>query len=253
MQPDNASPPDVLAASRAELVESHVIHEFDSSRVVANLKGSYGQIMARVYRSMLPLIKGTRIVDCGAGFGQFSRIAIDAGLTVKSIDIDDASLSIARHVMGVPVEKESAYAIGLPDGSCDTVVCCNSIQHLDIAHLVTEARRLGATRVIIYNSNIENPYLIRYREKTGHEESNDRTADEIAEEFKALGFSQTLRRYENVLALALSGGFQRAPVPILGKAPGLIYTIDKAVSIMLRAIGLDRRLAFRFVIVLDRQ
>src|SRR5215472_17763843 len=112
--------PDLLAASRESLVESHVIHHFEPMRVLHNLAGCYGTLIRSAYCEMLPLLKGRRIIDCGCGFGQFSHVAINAGFDVTSVDIDDTSLAIAREVSRIPCRRESIYATSLADGFCDT-------------------------------------------------------------------------------------------------------------------------------------
>jgi SAM-dependent methyltransferase len=246
-------PADLLAASRESLVAAHIIHDFPLARVLDNLAGCYGTLMRETYRAMLPLLKGTRVVDCGCGFGQFSRVAIDAGLEVASVDIDDISLAIARDISRIPCRKESVYATSLPDGSCDTAVCCDSIQHFDIGQFVPELRRLRVRRVVIYDSNIANPLLTGYRAIAGHEESNDRTADEIVREFCQRGFELVALRYENVVSLPISGGFQRRPVPLLHHFPGMIRRVDRLLERTMRLLRLDRHLTYRFLIVLDRR
>ena len=45
-------------------------------------------------------------------------------------------LALARSISQIPCRKESVYATSLPDGSCDSAVCCDSIQHFDIGHFV---------------------------------------------------------------------------------------------------------------------
>src|SRR5579863_979924 len=149
-----ANPPDLLAASRESLVEAHIIHDFPPAWVVDSLAGCYGALIRGVYREMLSYLKGRRIIDCGCGFGQFSRVAIDAGFDVTSVDIDDVSLALARDISRIPCRKESVYTTSLPDGSSDTAVCCDSIQHFDIAQFVPELKRLGVQRIVIYDSNV---------------------------------------------------------------------------------------------------
>ncbi|WP_410734079.1 class I SAM-dependent methyltransferase [Bradyrhizobium sp. sBnM-33] len=83
--------------------------------------------MRSVYARLLSLVDGKRILDCGCGFGQFARTAIDAGYDVTPIDIDEDSLAIARDVYNVPCLRVSAYETSLQDGSCDTAVCNDSI------------------------------------------------------------------------------------------------------------------------------
>jgi len=245
--------PDLLAASRESLVESHIIHDFDPMRVLHNLAGCYGTLIRGVYCEMLPLLRGRRIIDCGCGFGQFSHVAINAGFEVTSIDIDDASLTIAREVSHIPCRRESIYATSLPDNSCDTAVCSDSIQHFDIRGFLRELKRLGVQRIVIYDSNISNPLLALYRGVVGHRESNDRTADAIVREFRDYGYDLVTLRYENVVSLPISGGFQRRPVPVLHRFPGAIQRIDRRLEQATRLLRLDRFLTFRFLLVLDRR
>jgi SAM-dependent methyltransferase len=253
MQNDaKASPPDPVGASRESLLQSHIIHSFDAGTVSANLSGCYGALMRRVYRDMLSLLKGRRILDCGCGFGQFSRIAIDAGFDVVSVDIDDESLALAREISKIPCCKESVYATSLSDNSCDTAVCCDSIQHFEIARFVSELDRLGVARIVIYDSNVSNPLLTLYRAISGHQESNDRTVAEIVREFRDHGFDLQAARYENLISLPISGGLQRRPVPVLHRFPNAIGRIDRLLEQGARLLGLARFAAFRFLLVLDR-
>ena len=254
MQNDpEVSPPDLLAAPRESLVRAHIIHDFRLARVLASIAGCYGTLIRGVYREMLSLVKGRRIIDCGCGFGQFSRVAIDAGFEVTSVDIDDLSLALARNISRIPCRKESVYATSLPDGSCDTAVCCDSIQHFDIGQFGQELKRLGVQRIVIYDSNISNPLLIGYRLMAGHKESNERTVDAIVREFREHGYDIVALRYENVIALPISGGFQRPPLPLVHRFPGAIQSVDRLLAQTARLLRLDRRLTFRFLIVLDRR
>ncbi len=248
-----ASPPDLLAASRESLVEAHIIHDFRLARVLENLGGCYGALIRGVYREMLCLLKGRRVIDCGCGFGQFSRVALDAGFDVTSVDIDDASLALARDISQIPCRRESVYETSLPDGSIDTAVCCDSIQHFDIARLVPELQRLGVQRIVIYDSNISNPLLSGYRALAGHKESHDRTAEAIVRELYEHGYDVAALRYENIIALPISGGLQRPPAPLLHRFPGAIQSVDRILAQMARLFRLDRRVAFRFLLVLDRR
>ena len=128
MESDSASrPPDVLAYPRGRLIDANIIHEFKLSRVEKNLNGCYGELMRERYREMLSWIKGRRIIDCGCGFGQFSRVALTAGFHVTAIDIDEVSIALARTYSGISCHKQSVYQTFLPDGACDTAVCCDSV------------------------------------------------------------------------------------------------------------------------------
>jgi SAM-dependent methyltransferase len=244
---------DLLAVARESLVEAHIIHDFQLTRVLKNLAGCYGILMRGVYRGILPLLKGSHIIDCGCGFGRFSRVAIDAGFEVTSVDVDDVSLAIAREVSRIPCRKESVYATSLPDGSCDSAVCCDSIQHFDIGRFAPELKRLGVQRIVVYDSNISNPLLVGYRAMVGHKESNNRSADAIVREFRDHGYDAVSLRYENVISLPLSGGLQRPPVPLIHRFPGAIQSVDRLLAQTARLLRLDHYLTFRFLLVLDRR
>ena len=254
MQNDpEAKPQDLLAASRQSLLDAHIIHDFRLARVKDNLAGCYGILIGKVYRDMLSLLKGGRVIDCGCGFGQFSRVALDAGFEVTSVDIDEASLALAHDISHIPCRRESVYATSLPDNSCDSAVCCDSIQHFDIGRLAPELNRLGVRRIVIYDSNISNPFLTGYRALAGHRESHDRTAAAIAQEFSRHGYDLAALRYENVVALPISGGLQRAPAPLLHRFPDAIQTVDRLLTRSARLLGLERVLTFRFLMILDRR
>jgi len=240
------SPRDPVIPDRNELIRTHAIHEFDSDRAMANALGCYGELVRRFYMRILAGVRGRRILDCGCGFGLFSRLALDAGFSVVSIDVDDVSIDLARRISGVECLKRSVYATGLAAGSIDAAVCFDSIQHFDLDLFGAELLRLKVRQLIVYDSNTANPLLRAYRSTAGHEESHDRSADEIAAHFTGSGFRLTEKRYENFLSLPVSGGFQRPPVPLLSRAPALIYALDRGLQPVSRILHLDRLLAFRF-------
>jgi SAM-dependent methyltransferase len=242
----------MFAYPRSSLIDANIIHDFNLSRVVQNLDGCYGELMRERYREMLSWINGRRIIDCGCGFGQFSRVALAAGFDVTAIDIDEASIALARTYSGIPCYRQSVYQTCLPDGKCDTAVCCDSVQHFNIQYFACEMERLGVKRIVIYDSNIENPLLMMYRVLAGHEENNDRTPQEIVRQFEEHNYRRVHLEYENILALPISGGFQRRPVPLLHRFPRALRTIDRAFVKFIRVCGLERRLSFRFLLILDR-
>jgi len=240
--------------SREQLVHSHAIHEFDVDLAVRNARGCYGELIRRFYRPILEQLAGRRrILDCGAGFGLFTRHALDMGYQVVPIDIDDVSIELARRISNVETVKLNAYDTGLPDGHVDAAACLDSIQHFDLDLLIPELSRLGVRQVIVYDSNVSNPLLKAYRSAAGHEESHDYTPAELVSRFEAAGYRLVLKRYENFLSLPVSGGFQRPAVPLLSRVPALVYRADCLLRILLKAVFLDRVLAFRFLLVLERR
>jgi SAM-dependent methyltransferase len=245
-------PPDLTTVSREQLVDTHIIHEFDGDLVAKNAKGCYGELIRRFYEPILAVLAGRRVLDCGSGFGLFSRQAIDAGFEVVSIDIDDVSIELARRISRITITRRSVYDTQLPADSIDAAVCFDSIQHFELENFIPELHRLGVKQLLVYDSNISNPLLKVYRKAARHEESHDRTREELVTAFKKAGFELVAMRYENFISLPVSGGFQRRPLPILGRFPAAIYRLDRAVESAFRLVRLDRLLAFRLLLVFER-
>jgi SAM-dependent methyltransferase len=244
--------PDLTTVSRKQLVDTHIIHEFDSELVSKNAKGCYGELVRRFYQPILAVLAGRRVLDCGSGFGIFSRQAIDAGFEVVSIDIDDVSIELAHSISRIAVERRSVYDTQLPADSIDVAVCFDSIQHFELENFIPELHRLGVKQLVIYDSNTSNPLLKAYRKAAGHEESHDRTGDELVAVFEKADFQLVATRCENFISLPVSGGFQRRPLPILGNFPAAIHGLDRAVESAFRLMRLDRLLAFRLLLVFER-
>lgn len=241
-----------MATDRKQLVDQHIIHEYDDALVRANLAGCYGDVAARFYRRLRQDIVGPRVLDVGCGFGLFTRVMRDAGLTVHAIDIDDASLAIARSTYGIECHNESVYQTSLAPGSVSTAVINDAICHLEIPPLFAELRRLGAQRVIVHDSNLDNPLLRAYRHAAGHEEHKDYYPESLAADVRKEGFTLAQLRYENFVCLPASGGLLRAPLPVIGRLPGLLFATDRVLAAALPWVRLARTLAFRYVAIFDR-
>ncbi len=245
-------PPDLTTVPRKQLVDTHIIHEFDGELVAKNAKGCYGELIRRFHAPILAILAGRRVLDCGSGFGLFSRQAIDAGFEVASIDIDDVSIEIARRISRIEVDRRSVYDTQLPADSIDVAVCFDSIQHFELENFIPELHRLGVKQLVVYDSNTSNPLLKAYRKAARHEESHDSTREDLVAAFTKAGFELVVTRYENFISLPVSGGFQRRPLPFLGKFPAAVYRLDRAVESMFRRLRLDRLLAFRLLLVFER-
>lgn len=243
---------DLSAASRNDLVDAHIVHEFDLGRVKRNHQGCYGELIRQRYLNILPLLRGKRVLDCGCGFGTFSQIAAEAGFDVYPVDIDDRSIEVARVINGLNVFKESVYHTSLADGSRDIAVCFDSIQHFEINFLLPELSRLGIRQVLIYDSNIQNPFLQTYRRAVKHQESQELAPQDIAYQFERGGFRLAYQGYENFISLPVSGGYQLPPWPIVHRFPSAIRIVDGVFERLFATAKLSRWFAFRFLLILER-
>lgn len=242
----------LVEMGRLDLLEQNVIHEFDHALVRRNLRGCYGQLAARFYQSMFPHLLGTRILDVGCGFGLFSHLCQQQGFHVHAIDIDEQSLEIARTEFQLDCRFESVYETSLPNESIDTAVFNDVICHLEFAKLKPEIDRLGVRRLIVFDSNIFNPLLTRYRRWAGHEEFHDYTPTQAHKQVEQMGFRSVHSAYHNFLSLPISGGLQRDPLPVLHWFPRMIFFCDRVLKAALSWTGLSRFLAFRYLAIFDR-
>jgi hypothetical protein len=140
----------------------------------------------------------------------------------------------------------------LDDNSIDTVVSNDAICHFDIGRFLREAKRLGAERIIVHESNIQNPLLLAKRRAMGHEEYRSYSPFEVIQLFKASGYTCSKLKFVNYISLPISGGFQKRPLPILSRFPSLIFAIDCIAARALSAFPPMQRFAFRFIAVFQR-
>jgi SAM-dependent methyltransferase len=239
------------ATDRMRLIQDHIIHEFDEALVLRNMRGCYGELMKRFYGRLLRDVVGNRVLDVGCGFGGFGACCAAHGLQVHSIDIDDESLRIARMLHGEHYHHESVYTTSLQAGSVDTIVINDAVAHLDLSPLMSEIRRLGAKRLLVHDSNIQNPLLRGYRNITGHKEHHDYTAPGLINALEAYGLRCVRCDFVNFLSLPISGGLQRKPIFLLHRFPGVIDGGDRLLGQFFKLVWLDRRLSFRFVAIFD--
>jgi SAM-dependent methyltransferase len=244
-------PIDFLTINRQELIDAHVIHEFDSSLVTDNHCGCYGALITQRYQEILSLLKGRKIIDCGCGFGTFAKVAREAGFTVHPVDIDEVSIDLAKELNQVEVIKESIYQTSLGDNTVEVAVCFDSIQHFNLEELIAEFKRIGIQQVLIYDSNIHNLLLQLYRRKNHHEESHELSPKEIISIFQKNGFQLTLKKYENLISLPASGGYQQRGWPIINKYPKVIEKLDTILLKLMRLCGLTKWLSFRFLLIFE--
>jgi len=114
-------------------------------------------------QTLLPPLRGQRLVDLGTGMGTFAIEAAREGATATGIDLAPAALAAARHVAG---QESVAASFVRADGaqlpirtdSVDVIVAADFTEHLDdvtLGRVLREARRAlkpGGT-LVLYTPN----------------------------------------------------------------------------------------------------
>lgn len=96
---------------------------------------------------------GRRVLDLGCGLGGYARALTDRGLDVQALDVVPEYVERARE-LGVDARVYDGERIPLGDGSVDTVILLEVVEHLDDpARLLREARRVARRNVLVTTPN----------------------------------------------------------------------------------------------------
>ena len=96
---------------------------------------------------------GHRLLDLGCGLGGYSKVLAERGHDTVALDVMPEYVQRARE-LGVAAEVYDGKRIPLDDGSVDTVVLLEVIEHLeDPAALLVEARRVARKNVLLSTPN----------------------------------------------------------------------------------------------------
>ena len=112
--------------------------------------------MEQVDRALVDFVAehaGRSVLDLGCGLGGYSRALAERGFDVRALDVVPDYIERARS-MGVEAELYDGQTIPLEDGSVDTVILLEVLEHLDDpARLLREARRVTRSGVLVTTPN----------------------------------------------------------------------------------------------------
>jgi SAM-dependent methyltransferase len=96
---------------------------------------------------------GHSLVDLGCGLGGYSKVLAERGFDVRGFDVLPEYVERARE-LGVRAEVYDGERLPLADGSVDTVVLIEVIEHLeDPARVLGEAARVARSGVLVTTPN----------------------------------------------------------------------------------------------------
>jgi 2-polyprenyl-3-methyl-5-hydroxy-6-metoxy-1,4-benzoquinol methylase len=96
---------------------------------------------------------GRSVLDLGCGLGGYSRALAERGFDVRALDVAPDYVERARSI-GVDAEVYDGERIPLEDGSVETVILLEVVEHLDDpGGLLREARRVARGNVLVTTPN----------------------------------------------------------------------------------------------------
>lgn len=96
---------------------------------------------------------GPQLLDLGCGLGGYSKVLAERGFDVRAFDVVPEYVERARE-LGVAAELYDGERLPLADGSVDTAILLEVIEHLeDPARLLGEARRVARRGVLVTTPN----------------------------------------------------------------------------------------------------
>jgi 2-polyprenyl-3-methyl-5-hydroxy-6-metoxy-1,4-benzoquinol methylase len=96
---------------------------------------------------------GGSVLDLGCGLGGYSRVLAERGLEVRALDVVPEYVERARSI-GVEAEVYDGERVPMADGSVDTVILLEVLEHLDDpARMLREARRVARRNVLVTTPN----------------------------------------------------------------------------------------------------
>jgi 2-polyprenyl-3-methyl-5-hydroxy-6-metoxy-1,4-benzoquinol methylase len=112
--------------------------------------------MAQVDAALVDFVRehaGRSVLDLGCGLGGYSRVLAEGGLEVQALDVVPEYVERARSI-GVDARAYDGDRVPLPDGSVDTVILLEVVEHLDDPRrLLREARRVARRNVLVTTPN----------------------------------------------------------------------------------------------------
>lgn len=112
--------------------------------------------MAQVDGALVDFVRehtGPSVLDLGCGLGGYSKVLAEAGLDVQALDVVPEYVERARSI-GVDAQVYDGEHVPLADGSVDTVILLEVVEHLDDpVPLLREARRVARRNVLVTTPN----------------------------------------------------------------------------------------------------
>ena len=171
-------------------------------------------------KSVIPLIKGNRILEIGHGPGHLQRVLLDRGLFAVGIDESRQMGSLAKRRAGesARLTRGLAQHLPFPNESFDTVISTFPADYITDPHTLAEVKRClyaGGRFIVLPVAWPKNPFLDWLFRVTGESpaEALELVKTKFTEPFVRSGFHtevQTLDVKSSMLLIIVAKKYSRS-------------------------------------------
>jgi SAM-dependent methyltransferase len=213
----------------------------------------YGDVARSQDDELIGMITGHTVLDVGCGYGTLiNRMRQKRpDLRTTGIDVDQDAIDGAMSTYGIKVEPISIYETGFSRGMFDTVILREAVHHLgegnNLGRALNEINRICVKELIILDPNPN--WLLRFCRLLASHEDPSMPLDTLLEALKKAGFKVVEKRWRDVVAFPLSGGFVGVEfVPNIDFVKKVVIYADRLFNAILRKIGIQKLFCWRYIV-----
>jgi SAM-dependent methyltransferase len=243
---------DPTKMSEEELYRLNIYHDADDDHSRKQLNSLYGSVNEEQDRLIISSVHGKQVLDVGAGYGTMSRRLMDAGFKVTAIEPNPHTREIAKKWHGVDELPYGIYETPFENGTFDTVILRECVEHLDIPVAMREIHRICNRRVLVFQTNL-NPLITLARKRIGHEEFNPQKLGYYRKQLEDAGFRNQTVIFRDPLAFPLSGGYHaRQLVPKNPAVERSVLALDRTATGLMRITRTASLFCWRYLLIADK-
>lgn len=234
------------------LPASHEHYDHYTPEMASRLDGFYGCLESSQAMRIARWVEGRSILDVGCGFGTLVENLRLAGFDAVGVDmLADCVAEGRKRYPKADLRVATSERLDFADKSFDTVILKDTIHHVlaeaELASFLSDVRRVCRKRLIVMDPN-PTVILRAARWAIGHVDPIC-APGEARSAMQSAGFEIVHQEFHETIAFPLSGGYVGKPLVPKGPIGDWVLSIDRGMLRLLRGLGIERHLCWRYMIV----
>jgi SAM-dependent methyltransferase len=228
--------------------QKNIFHDIDHQLCYNRLNSFYGRVAEEQNKAICSLVKGTKVLDIGAGYGTLTKMLKNSGRDSVGIEPHEEKRQYAKTWYNIELLDEDIYKTSFSDHSFDCVILREVVFHLNFELAIKEINRITRNQIIIFQGN---SIILR---KIGqllfhHREYNEKDRYYYTDLLEQNDFTLEHLIFRDPLAFPLSGGFIGVPlIPNLKVLYEAAIKCDFALNKLLNLLHLQQYFCSRFLL-----